>query len=168
MKTLPRTSLVVGLVAVAAILLLVLSSRGSTSPGHPDADGELDVTLAIRDFEPSHLYLPTGEPLTLRMVNESDVGHVVAFGRETVEEGGHPAAPQVDMLEGVAVTTAPGSALQPPTDDDPYTGIRVETGEEVTVQFTLPEDRAGEWELGCFTASGCYYEIGFRADVTVE
>jgi hypothetical protein len=154
-------------VAVTTILLLLVPS-GRPAVGHPDADGRLEVELAIRDFDPDHLYLPTGRELTLTFVNHSDVGHTIAFGRDTVERSGHPAAPAVDMLEGVTVQAEPAAALVRPTDDAPYTAFRMETGEQVTVRFTIPEDRVGEWELGCFTARGCYYEGGFRADVTVE
>lgn len=165
--TAQRTGLVVGLVVVVAALLL-LSIPGAPQAGHPNEDGELAIELAIRDFEPDHLYLPTERPLTLTFVNHSDVGHTFAFGRDTVEEADHPAGPDVDMLEGVSVQTDPADALVRPTEDHPYTGFYLETDETVILRFTIPEDRAGEWELGCFTARGCYYETGFRAGVTVE
>lgn len=165
--TLQRTSLLVGvLVAISIGLLLVLPS--SPQAGHPDGNGELDIELTARHFEPDHLYLPTEQPLTLTFANHGDVAHTIAFGRGTVEESGHSAAPAVDMLEGVAVEVDPSGALVHPTGQTPYTGFRLETDETVTVRLTVPEDRAGEWELGCFTARGCYYETGFRADVTVE
>lgn len=156
------------LVVALAIVALVFTSGSPTRVGEPDRDGELLVELAIRDFEPDHLYLPTSEPLQLTLVNHSDVGHTLAFGRGTVEEADHPASPAVDMLADLEVVTEPSTALVHATDEHPWTAIRVETDETVTVAFTLPEDRIGEWELGCFSARGCYYEIGFRADVTVE
>lgn len=163
-----RTGILVAVLVAVAALLLVVFARSGPGAGEPDADGALTVELAIRDFQPDHLVLPTETPLTLTFVNHSDVGHDIAFGRDTVEESEHPAAPAVDMLAGVDVTAEPHDALVRPTENDPFTAIRVETDETVTVSFTLPADRTGEWVLGCFTAEGCYYEIGFRADVTVE
>lgn len=166
--TMQRTSLLVAALVGIAVLLIVLVPE-PTRAGHPDAEGRLDVELVIRDFEPNQLVLPAGEPLTLTFVNHSDVGHVVAFGRGTVAtESGHPAAPEADMLEGVSVEAEPFDALVAPTDEHPWTAFEIEQDETVTLRFTIPDDRVGEWELGCFTARGCYYEGGFRADVTVE
>lgn len=165
--TMQRTGLLVAALVGVAILLVVLIPE-PTRAGHPDAEGRLEIELAIRDFEPNQLVLPAGEPLTLTFVNHSDVGHTFAFGRGTVEQSGHPAAPEEDMLEGVAVEADPFAALVAPTEEHPWTAFDVGMDETVTLQFTIPEDRTGDWELGCFTARGCYYEGGFRADVTVE
>jgi hypothetical protein len=101
-------------------------------------------------------------------VNNSDVDHTIAFGRGTVEDGQHPFAPELDMLRDLDVRATPPLALIRPTASQPFTGIRIPLDESVTVSFTLPDDRAGAWELGCFTSRGCYFELGFRADVTVE
>jgi plastocyanin len=166
--TAQRTGLLVAaIIAVVAVVLLALP-QGPPPAGFPDADGNLEVELAIRSFEPAEVVLPTGRPLTITFVNNSDVDHTIAFGRGTVEDGQHPFAPELDMLRDLDVRATPPLALIRPTASQPFTGIRIPLDESVTVSFTLPDDRAGAWELGCFTSRGCYFELGFRADVTVE
>jgi len=165
--TAQRTGLLTAAI-IAVVAVVLLSLPGSTPEGHPDADGNLTVELAIRSFEPGQLVLPTGRPLSITFTNNSDVDHTIAFGRGTIEDGQHPFAPERDMLADLDVRATPPLALVRPTDSQPFMGIRIPLNESVTVSFTLPEDRTGQWELGCFTSRGCYFELGFRADVTVE
>ncbi|NKQ37166.1 MAG: hypothetical protein HF973_16315 [Chloroflexi bacterium] len=44
----------------------------------------------------------------------------------------------------------------------------VQSGEVTTITFTVPEDRVGEWELGCFQERGQHYDDGMRAKFIVE
>ncbi len=44
----------------------------------------------------------------------------------------------------------------------------VQHGEVTTITFTVPEDRVGEWELGCFQERGQHYDDGMRAKFIVE
>lgn len=37
-----------------------------------------------------------------------------------------------------------------------------------TIEFTVPEDRVGEWEMGCFEDDGAHYEDGMRGTLIVE
>ena len=126
------------------------------------------MELAIRSFEPDHLSLPTGRALELTFVNHSDVQHVFAFGRQPTEEGGRVTGEGEDLFAGIDLAVEPSGVRLSPSEAHPFTEFRLDVGQTMTMRFELPADRAGEWELGCFTAAGCYYETGFRADVTVE
>ncbi len=44
----------------------------------------------------------------------------------------------------------------------------VPSNEVTTITFTVPEDRVGEWELGCFQEQGQHYDDGMRAKFIVE
>lgn len=35
------------------------------------------------------------------------------------------------------------------------------------IEFTVPEDRVGEWEMGCFEDKGTHYDDGMRGKVIV-
>lgn len=39
--------------------------------------------------------------------------------------------------------------------------------EQSVIEFTVPEDRVGEWEIGCFEDDGSHYEDGMRGKLTV-
>jgi len=41
-------------------------------------------------------------------------------------------------------------------------------GEVTTITFTVPEDRVGKWEIGCFQEQGQHYDDGMRAIFIVE
>ncbi len=43
-----------------------------------------------------------------------------------------------------------------------------EPGETTVIEFTVPEDRVGVWEIGCFQEAGQHYEDGMRATLIVE
>jgi len=44
----------------------------------------------------------------------------------------------------------------------------VPSGEVTTITFTVPEDRVGEWEIGCFQERGQHYDDGMRGTFIVE
>ena len=37
-----------------------------------------------------------------------------------------------------------------------------------TITFTVPEDKVGEWELGCFQEQGLHYDDGMRGTLIVD
>lgn len=39
--------------------------------------------------------------------------------------------------------------------------------ERTIIEFTVPEDRVGEWEMGCFQDNGSHYEDGMRGKLIV-
>lgn len=39
--------------------------------------------------------------------------------------------------------------------------------ERTIIEFTVPESRVGEWEMGCFEDDGTHYEDGMRGTLTV-
>lgn len=39
--------------------------------------------------------------------------------------------------------------------------------EQTIIEFTVPADRVGEWEMGCFEDDGTHYDDGMRGTLTV-
>lgn len=45
--------------------------------------------------------------------------------------------------------------------------ILAQPGETVTITFTLPADRVGEWTMGCFEQNGSHWTQGMEGTITV-
>lgn len=101
------------------------------------------------------------------IVNRDEVSHPLSFGRDLIESDGRPAGYAEGLFAGVDARVTPTSALLPPEGPDASSTVQVRGGETVTIEVTLPDDRAGGWEVGCFLAQGCHYEAGLNATLTV-
>jgi hypothetical protein len=165
-----RTWIKAGIVAVvaAAILAFAYVAIGPRSvAGEVDADGRLEVTVEGYAFDIDTWRVPVEEPFTLVVVNLDEVSHPLSFGRELVHEGAGrlPTGFAEDLLEGLDPAVAPATALT--RDDDGTTTLQVPGGRTVTMQVTLPADRAGTWEAGCFLGGGCHRVAGLDATLEV-
>jgi plastocyanin len=160
-----RATLLVGLVVLAG-LVLVLADLGGTSPSTTGT--EVEVVMEDYRFADSEFTVPAGEPVTFTFVNRDEVTHHVSFGRVVAHEGQRVVGFQEELLAGLDPQVTPSSALVAPTE--PYTSwaAAVPGGQTVTIEVTIPEDRRGEWEIGCFTGQGCHYQAGLAATLTVE
>lgn len=159
----------VGLVAALAIAGIILVVTGGTdSAARPDDDGLLEVTLRDYGFEPDEVVLPSGEPLTLRLTNVDDASHHVSFGREVVEDGDRAVAFAEDLFAGLDPRVTPVSAESQPNEFHDGFAALVRGNETVTIEVTIPPERAGTWEIGCFTGRGCHYRTGLAGTVVVE
>ena len=166
MTTTTRNGAIITVLALAAIILVLMG--GGDGAAQPDDDGVLEVALHDYGFEPDTLQLPTGEPLTLRFVNQDDPSHHVSFGREVRERDGRAVGFDQDLFAGLEPRVTPSAAQTGPSADDPGFEILVRGNETVTVEVTLPPDRSGSWEIGCFTGRGCHYRAGLAGTVIVE
>jgi plastocyanin len=154
----------IGLVVAAAVLL----TARRDAPGRPGADGILEVVMEDYAFSPAELTVTAGEPVTFRFVNRDEVSHHVSFGRDVVEEGGRDVGFAEDLLAGLSPRVSPATAWV--ELDPPYVGdaILVQGGQTVDVSVTVPVDRVGEWQAGCFTGRGCHFRAGLAATLVVE
>lgn len=168
MSTMYRT-MALFLTAVLVIAAgVLLSGPEPPDEARPGPDGVLEITLQDYRFDNPEFVLPAGEPVTLRFVNRDEVSHHLTFGRGLVEENDRAVGFEEDLLAGLDLrVTPPGAEVEPVP---PYRGTTVlaRGGETVSVELTLPEDRRGTWELGCFTGRGCHYRAGLAAEVTVR
>jgi plastocyanin len=151
-------------VLVAVVVLVPRLVDGSATPG---ADGRLEIVMEDYRFEPSDLELPTGTPLELVFVNRDDTVHHVSFGRDVIVDAGDEVGFAEDLLAGTDARIDPSRARVGPSDQFPTLSVQVEPGTTATLYVTLPEDRAGEWQMGCFTARGCQFRTGLAGTIEV-
>ena len=161
------TRIVALVAAVAAVAALVFVVVGPDDEARPGGDGVVSVAIEGTEFIPSRLVLPAGEPITLEFDNRNDFIHHLAIGRtlEQTEEGAEFAE---DLLAGVDAQADPSRAWLPPTEEFDNVTLVLPESSTVTYALTLPEDRVGRWEVGCFVGRGCDAHLLEGAEVVVE
>lgn len=151
--------------ALAALLVaggVVLAGCGTAQP-----DTDVEMTMKEFGFDPEEVVLPAGEEVTLTLANDGDVRHEFMAGREVMTDGDTPNGYMEDFFHDVDVTVEPDDAVVEDDHDD-HAGfmLLLEPGDRVEVTFTVPEDKVGEWEIGCFEPG--HYDAGMHAALTVE
>ena len=162
-----RTMLVLVL-AVAVGLVALLVDAGEAEPGRPDAEGVVDVTMRDYRFEPDELFLPAETPLTIRIVNEDSNVHRVTFGRSVIVEDGLQFGFEEDLLADLDPVVLPRRAVVGGMDHEGPLEVSIDPGEVAEIAVTIPGERVGEWEMGCFNACGAHYRAGLAGWVHVE
>ncbi|MGE0160814.1 MAG: cupredoxin domain-containing protein [Gemmatimonadales bacterium] len=154
----------------------------------------IEVDMRDYAFAPAPLRIPAGQPVTLVFTNTGNVEHEFMAGRRpangdfevdlfegvAVETGTAPAddhgatphdhptdaAPHDHTDSGAAHDHADaGATAHDHTADGHGTMVQAEVGGRVTMSFTLPADRRGEWEMACFLPR--HYERGMHGVLTV-
>lgn len=101
-----------------------------------------------------------GASETGHAAEEAEAGHAAEEAEHAMEkaEAGHA----TDEAEHAAAETA--------AHMDEHHGFMVElaAGGEATIRFTVPADRTGEWELGCFIGDGWHYDEGMHGKLIVQ
>ncbi len=160
------TTVVLLLLALAVLAIVLLARQGGASTSV--VDGVVEVTMEDYAFDATSLTVPVEEPVTFRLVNRDEVSHHLSFGRGLVEEGPRVLAFEDDLFAGLDPRVRPTNAvvdLAPPQDT--FT-VLVQGGSTVEVDVMFPADRAGAWQIGCFTGRGCHYRAGLEADLTLR
>lgn len=107
--------------------------------------------------------LQAGRRYELAFINTAGIRHQAAIGRSVVRRDGQPTGYETGLLDDVPVQFA-GDAW---TADAPgLSKIELDSGGTLRVRFTLPENKTGEWEIGCFVPG--HYPAGMHARVIVE
>lgn len=161
-------ALLIAFVALASAVVIVirgLTAGSSQEVARPDSDGVVSVEMEGYRFRPAVLALPVDRPLAIRLTNHDDVVHEVSFGRTAEEEDAQGFVE--DLFAGLDADVTPRNAQVGPSSAYPNFTLFVRPGATVTVDVTLPRDRVGTWEVGCFTAAGCHYRAGLSATVEV-
>lgn len=158
--------IVSGLLLLAAFIsgLSVMAQEDEIEPEAIVFDISLiEYQIVINGLQPGDsLELEAGQPYTFNFVNDGTGEHEILFGQNAIElmEGSHLDY-EVSLLDDVEVSI---SGLM--GDKNFIIGVtgliefEVYPGQELSFTFTLPEDKVGEWEMGCF--------IFLNADATEE
>jgi hypothetical protein len=161
------TRMVALVAAVAAAAALVFVLVGPDDEARPTADGTVAVAIEGTEFIPSRLVLPVDEPITLEFENRNDFIHHLAIGR-TLQQTEAGVAFAEDLLAGVDAEADPARAWLAPTEGFANVTLVLPERATVTYELTLPADRTGTWEVGCFVGRGCDAHLLEGAEVVVE
>jgi hypothetical protein len=167
-STARRYAPLLAVTVVALIAVVVFLPRLGDGTASPDRGGRLEIVMEDYRFGPADIALPTEAPVQLVFVNRDDTVHHVSFGREVIVDEGDEIGFAEDLLADTDARIDPSRASVGPSEQFPTLSVQVEPGETATLYVTLPAERAGEWQMGCFTARGCQFRTGLAGTVEVE
>jgi hypothetical protein len=159
--------LIAGAVAVAVTVGIVLLQPFG-GPTRPDRDGTVEIVVDRYRFEPDVISIPSGEPVTLRFTNENDFIYHLSFGREPLETEGVPTGFAEDLFADISARADPPRAWQGPTATVDAVTVNLYERSTSAITVTLPDDRVGSWEAGCFVGRGCAAELQEAFTIIVE
>ncbi len=125
---------------------------------HGDEDAEViniamgELYFRVGDGEKNADFsLEAGERHLIKLHNEGAAMHEIHFGKNPDLEGRFY---KEDLLGSEAEHGAHG-----------FMAVILEPGESATLMFVIPENKKGEWEIGCFMPG--HYEGGQHAKLIV-
>jgi uncharacterized cupredoxin-like copper-binding protein len=127
---------------------------------------ELEVRMTDFAYTPSTLNFPAGAEVRLTLINDGALEHEMLIGRNAGEGyevdlfDRDPSKVEASGTEGFHV----GSAEE--IEEEGY-HVELEPGASGTLVFTVPPEKAGEWEMGCFLDEGTHYEQGMHGPVEI-
>jgi len=153
------------LVAVMAVLAFAGCKRGGGQ-----ASTKVTVTMVDFGFQPNPIRLKAGVPVEVTLVNKGANEHEVLIGRNVKKEDGKPAGFEVDLFDHgkIPVEIVSGKDYKKPDAkaiQEEGWHVEIEPGGQVTLRFTIPPEKAGEWEIACFLPG--HYEAGMHGKVIV-
>lgn len=113
------------------------------------------------------IVLKVAVPYKITFKNAGSLLHRVKFGSGLVVEEGVPFDYVSALFEGVNVQvsgTTPEGDFKIKMDD--LDELDLDPGVEIIIEFTLPQNKRGEWEMGCFVIG--HYEAGMNTRLIVE
>jgi hypothetical protein len=160
--------LLAGTAAAVAVVVGTLWTVNLDGPTTPDRDGTIEIVVDRYGFEPDQIAVPSDEPVTLRFINNNDFIYHLTIGRDQLETDGVPTGFEQDLFAGTTARAEPARAWRPPTEAFDAVTINLAEQATSTITVTLPKDRVGTWEAGCFVGRGCTAELQDAFTVVVE
>lgn len=120
---------------------------------------QTDFFEGIEDDVDVHL----GEGAMLMIDSET----VAMGGMEMEMEGEGDMAMEEEHEEGDEHEEEAGEDMEMHMDHEGWMVMDNAGSEPTVIEFTVPLDRVGEWEMGCFEDDGTHYEDGMRGTLIV-
>ena len=173
-----------------ALLVLIVGApvfaQDETTPA-PDAVTEFNITMSDYKFtvegqdasQPLHLEVGQLYRLHLTSTSVTKIAHEILFGKNPNVVAGTSHLDYADpLLADVEVlfsgTNNGGDFAFAATG---MKELEVEPGQELTLEFTLPDSKVGAWEIGCFefmsmtstdaNPGPSHYDVGMHLPVIV-
>lgn len=175
-----------GNLALAVVLLALVLVATGCSGGAPATmtagSGPVDIKLTDFAFSPGVVRLQTGREVSFALTNDGKIEHEFMVGRQRASMGGY----EQDLFAGVHVrASGEGYALETPGEaagqSESHGTMELERGANMAhggtelllrpggraiATFTIPAEKAGEWEIGCFLPG--HYEAGMKGVLIVS
>ncbi len=153
--------------AMRFLILLSGFALALSACAAPAASTNSTITVELGDFyfKPTRLELPAGQTVTLQLVNQGKVEHEFMVGQEVEQHEGKPEGFEHDFFADVKVTYTVEKGKVEQEEEHGFE-VELEPGGKATLTFTVPADRKGEWEIGCFVPG--HYEAGMKGTLIVR
>lgn len=149
-----------GVVAVA------MAAAAVAAPSVALAEETVQLVLTDYRFTPDRIVLQTGKTYRLTLVNRGSVEHEFVAGRQLMMAGGGDGEEQrymTNFFDGVEVLVQfEGGAVEA----EELAEVEVEPGGEVSLVFSVPNGKQGQWEFACFVPG--HYELGMHGVLVVR
>lgn len=135
------------------------------------AGTKVTITMADFLFQPNPVRLKAGVPVEVTLVNKGANAHELLIGRNVKMEDGTPAGFEVDFFDygKLPVEVVKGEKYhvgELHEIEEEGWHVELEPGGQVTLRFTIPPEKVGEWEIACFISG--HYESGMHGTLIVE
>lgn len=173
---------------IVAGFLTILGAAMTMGIGQA-ASAAIKITMNDYTFRPNRITARTGQTVTITLVNASTQKklHEFMVGREVAREPGkRPTGYTRDLFERIAIKVSNAKGIWRSNDGEamvtgemkPEMGgmamaghggfmVELKAGGTATLTFTIPAERVGEWEIGCFSEDGDHYLKGMKGRFVV-
>jgi len=163
--------------------LMIVAGIGQAAPA------VIKVSMTEYKFQSDRISIRAGQTVAINLVNVSTKKKVHEFmaGREVAMSHGRQAGFKRDFFDGLAIKisnqkgvwklrpgnakVAGGTAMKESgamaMGDHEGFMVELQPGGMATLTFTVPANRVGEWEIGCFSEAGQHYIEGMRGKLVV-
>jgi uncharacterized cupredoxin-like copper-binding protein len=162
--------------------VMIVAGIGQAAPA------AVKISMTEYKFQSDRIFVRAGQTAAISLVNVSTKKKVHEFmaGREVAVSHSRPAGFKRDFFDGLAIKISnekdiwklrPGRAKitggmvmnDPGMAMEGHEGFMIELqpGGTATLTFTVPANRVGEWEIGCFSEAGQHYTDGMKGKLIV-
>lgn len=176
------------LVLVGVILSIITSSAVfSLLAQDAGAEPEDAINFTLSEYkieiegqgDNSALELETGKEYTLHFTNGGTLTHEVLIGSDpiVIADNYHHDFANLLLADVEVSITGEMNGAEFAIGVAGLNEFEINPGQEMTITFTLPDDKVGEWEMGCFVSldpnapeddpGAGHYDVGMHIPVTV-
>jgi len=139
-----------------------------------------DYSFVVDGQKPDQpLELQAGQPYVLTFTNksESKMAHEVLFGKDVTKLGDFAHTYADPLLSDVPVMLTSAADADFMINVPGLDQFQIGADKAITIEFTLPDEKVGDWELGCFeylsmtnsddNPGPTHYDVGMHLPIVV-
>ena len=163
------------LMLLTGLLIIILLATGSSVYGQSSETIDTRIKILCDEYsfrlegelKNAPLVLTAGERVEITFENFGFEIHTIHLGTGILFDGDKPIGYEENFLQDVRIRVKGGPGGK--RFDIETTGLvqlRLDPEVEVTLEFTVPGDKLGKWQLGCFVKG--HFDTGMHADLLVN